>query len=100
MNFQRAGRILLPTLKVVLWGFFFLSIFKSFEKVIDKQFGFTTSTEEDGFEMPSISFCAVPLPTTIPTSFDDLYTKIPKVKGHGLVNASIFPRKYFSEEGM
>ena len=100
MNFQRVNKLLFPTLKVFLWGCFIYAIFESLRKLFDKQLGFTTTTEKNGFEMTSMSFCAIPIvPFVGPKSFEDLDTNFPKVKGQKLLNATIMKREFYSEDG-
>ena len=99
MNFQRVSKPMFLTLKLFLWGCFIFSIFQSLRKLFDKQLGFTTTTEKNGFEMTSMSFCAIPIDQFVgPKSFEDLDANFPKVKGQKLLNATIMKRSFYFEE--
>ena len=104
MTFKGVGQVLFYILKLVLWGFFGFSIFKSVDKLMKEQLSFAISTKENGFEMPSVTFCAHDPNYSdlsfFPESFEELYEFKSRVKGQKLINATIMVKDFFTENGL
>ena len=99
MTFQGVGRLLLILLKLVLWGFFCFAIFRSFDKLMKGKLGFAISTQENGFEMPSMTICVMKSTLDSPKTFEELNETRAKVKGQKLLNASIMVKKLYTDNG-
>ena len=95
MSFQGVGRLLFTILKIVLWAFFSFAITSSFSKLTQGRLGYTTTTEKNGFEMPSMTVCEKDQSLVLPKSFDELNEMKPK-----LLNATIIVKKFFSNNGV